>query len=105
MLYSFGANTKPLPQIPPIIESIKEAVDDRILLSLAVAAFFCIITGMVSQGPAWGWVEGFSIYLAIFVIVAITSANDWIKDKNFVKLQSELKDEQIAVIRGKHGAT
>ena len=27
------------------------------------------------------------------------------KDKNFVKLQSELKYETIAVIRGKYGAT
>jgi P-type E1-E2 ATPase len=27
------------------------------------------------------------------------------KDKNFVKLQSELKNETIAVIRGKYGAT
>jgi hypothetical protein len=60
---------------------------------------------MISQGAAWGWVQGVSIYMAIFVIVAITSANDWMKDKNFVKLQSELKNEEIAVIRGKYGAT
>lgn len=39
------------------------------------------------------------------MIVAITSANDWIKDKNFVSLQSQTKDEDIPVIRGKHGAT
>jgi magnesium-transporting ATPase (P-type) len=39
------------------------------------------------------------------MIVSISSLNDWIKDKNFVRLQSQLKDEVIAVIRGKHGAT
>jgi hypothetical protein len=39
------------------------------------------------------------------MIVSISSLNDWMKDKNFVKLQSELKDETIAVIRGKYGAT
>jgi hypothetical protein len=33
------------------------------------------------------------------------SANDWMKDKQFVKLQSSVKDEEIAVIRGKYGAT
>jgi P-type E1-E2 ATPase len=53
----------------------------------------------------WGWVPGVSIYIAIFIIVTITSANDWVKDKLFVNLQSRIKDEDIAVIRGKYGAT
>lgn len=35
----------------------------------------------------------------------MTSLNDWVKDKQFVRLQSLVKDEDIAVIRGKHGAT
>jgi len=52
----FGKNLKPLPQVPPLFESIKEALNDRILLSLAIAAFFTIITNMVATGPAWGWV-------------------------------------------------
>ena len=98
--YSFGENTKPLPQIPPFKESVKEALDNRILLYLAIAAFFTIITGMIAQG--WmGWVEGASIYVAIFIIVTITSANDWVKDKQFVNLASLVKDEMIPVVRGK----
>ena len=60
---------------------------------------------MISNGPAWGWVEGVSIYLAIAIIVIISAANDWMKDKQFVRLQSDVKDEEIAVIRGKLGAT
>jgi Ca2+ transporting ATPase len=59
---------------------------------------------MIANGW-WGWVEGASIYLAIFIIVAITSGNDWVKDKQFVNLTSLVKDEDIAVIRGKYGAT
>jgi P-type E1-E2 ATPase len=55
--------------------------------------------------PKWGWVEGVSIYIAIFIIVTITSGNDWVKDKQFVNLSSLVKDENIAVIRGKQGAT
>lgn len=103
--FSFGKNLKPLPQVPPLIESIKEALDDRILLSLAIAAFFTIITNMVATGPAWGWVQGVSIYFAIFIIVSLSALNDWVKDKQFVRLQSLVKDENIAVIRGKYGAT
>jgi hypothetical protein len=33
-----------------------------------------------------GAIEGVSIYIAIFILVAFTSANDWMKDKQFVKL-------------------
>lgn len=33
-----------------------------------------------------GWVEGAAIYFAIFIIVTIVSTNDWMKDKQFVKL-------------------
>lgn len=104
LLYSFGENTKPLPQIPPFFASVKEALNDRILLALAVAAFLTIIAGMVKDWRL-GWVEGFSIYLAILIVVMISSANDWMKDKQFVRLQSTVKDENIAVIRGKYGAT
>jgi Ca2+ transporting ATPase len=104
-LFSFGTNEKPLPQLPPLYASIKEALNDRILFALAIAALLTIITGMISNGPAWGWVEGVSIYLAIFLIVTISAVNDWMKDRQFVKLQSDVKDEDIAVIRGKYGAT
>ena len=59
---------------------------------------------MIANGW-WGWVEGASIYVAILIIVAITSGNDWLKDRQFVNLMSLVKDENIAVIRGKYGAT
>ena len=102
--YSFDANQKPLPIIPPLLESIKEALDNRILAALAIAAFITMITGTINDFP-WGWANGFSIYVGIFFIVAFTALNDWAKDKNFVKLASEVKKDHIGVIRGKIGVT
>ena len=96
---------KPLAQIPPLWESIKEALSDKILIILAIAAAVSVFTGMLAEGAAWGWVQGVSIYFAILVIVTVTAGNDWIKDKNFVRLQSEIKNEDISVIRGKYAAT
>lgn len=73
---------------------------------LAIAAFFSIITGLIAEwDEGGGWIPGVTIYVAILIIVAITSGNDWVKDKQFVKLISLNKDEDIAVIRGKYGAT
>jgi hypothetical protein len=64
-----------------------------------------MISGVVANGILYGWLEGFSIYLAIILIVSVTSGNDWAKDKQFVMLQSELKNEEITVLRGKYGST
>jgi Ca2+-transporting ATPase len=86
------------------MDSVKEALDDKILFYLAVAALFTIITGMV-EDPATGWLPGFSIYIAILVIVLVTAWNDWNKDKLFVNLQSDIKNEYVTVIRGKQGTT
>ena len=52
-----------------------------------------------------GLVEGVSIIIAAVILIAITSMADWIKDKRFVGLQSLIKEETVAVIRGKFGAT
>jgi len=90
--------------LPTLWSSIKEALDNRILLCLAIAGFFTIIAGLINN-PAWGWIEGVAIIVGIFIIVSIQAANDWMKDKQFVKLQSIVKDEEIPVIRGKYGAT
>jgi P-type E1-E2 ATPase len=37
--------------------------------------------------------------------VTISAINDYIKDKNFVKLNSEVKKDKIGVLRGKQGVT
>jgi len=52
-----------------------------------------------------GLVEGVSIIIAAVILIAITSLADWLKDKRFVGLQSLIKEETVAVIRGKFGAT
>jgi hypothetical protein len=52
-----------------------------------------------------GLVEGVSIIIAAIILIAITSMADWLKDKRFVGLQSLIKEETVAVIRGKFGAT
>mmetsp|Transcript_41559 Transcript_41559/g.29947 ORF Transcript_41559/g.29947 Transcript_41559/m.29947 type:complete len:90 (+) Transcript_41559:485-754(+) len=76
----FGENTAPVPQRTPFFESLKDALNDKILLALAVCAVLSMITGMV-YSPANGWIEGTSILIAIALIVLINSCNDWSKDK------------------------
>jgi len=51
-----------------------------------------------------GWIEGVAILCALALLILITSINDWNKDRQFVKLQSLSRDEDVTVIRGKQGA-
>ena len=43
-----------------------------------------MLGGMLYYGPLWGWLEGFSIILATIFLVAIASANDYNKDRQFI---------------------
>jgi len=84
-LANFGHNTKPAPHLNSFWTSLKEAFEDKILLVVAVCAVLSIIFGMIYD-PKTGWVEGVSIFVVLAVMVLITSLNDFIKDRQFVKL-------------------
>jgi len=62
----YSKNEKPKPQRPPFFDSLKDALNDRILLIVAILAVLSIIPGMVIN-PASGWVEGVFILIALFV--------------------------------------
>lgn len=84
----FGENSKPLLQVPKIWTSIKDELDNRIYGALAIAALVSMITGFISEDGYLGWMQGFSIYIGLFILIGFGSANDWMKDKQFVQLQS-----------------
>jgi len=62
----FAKNLKPIPQRPPFFDSVKDSINDRILLLVALFAVISIIPGMVVD-PARGWIEGVFIIVALLV--------------------------------------
>ena len=46
-----------------------------------------------------GWIDGLGIFIAIFIIVSITSVNDYVKDKQFRQLYKQSKDKFVNVLR------
>ena len=89
MNYSFGENTKPLPQAPSLWESIKQTCSDKLWWVVGGSAVLSGICGAVANGPA-GLVEGASIIAAVLVIITIVSFADWFKDTRFVDLQASI---------------
>lgn len=49
--------------------------------------------------------EGISIIIVSIVLIAIIAVADYSKDKQFIKLSNNIKEELVPVIRGKFGIT
>ena len=94
---------KPRVQRPPFFDSLKDSMNDRIILLVGIFAVLSIIPGMCVE-PSTGWVEGVFILIGLFIQVLITSWNDYNADNKFVELQSLNREESIPVLRGKKGS-
>lgn len=101
---TFGTNEKPLPQLPSIIDSLKQTIMNRLWLAIGASALLSAVCNGFVQGLS-GMVEGISIVIVGLLIIVITTLADYIKDKNFVLLQGIVQEETVPTIRGKFGAT
>lgn len=59
---------------------------------LIAAATVSLGIGIWREGLEKGWYEGVTIYLAIVIIVTVTSTNDYMKDKQFRRLLAVRKE-------------
>lgn len=67
------------------------------ILMLAASVSFGI--GVWREGLDRGWYEGVTIYLAVLIIVTVTAANDYMKEKQFRRLLAVRKERQVLVKR------
>jgi len=76
-----------------------ENFEDLILNILIGAAFVSLILGIINEGWAKGWIEGVSIFIAIAIIVLVTTANNYVKEKQFQELQNKQDVTSARVMR------
>lgn len=82
---------------------LKEQLEDKILRILIAAALVSLVIGIYQEGWRKGWIEGLTIYIAVAIILIVTIANDYAKEKQFQKLMKAREDQYCTVIRkGKH---
>ena len=83
-----------------IVEMITEQFEDRILQILCIAAGVSLIIGIINEGIAEGWLEGFAIFIAVIIIVSVTATNNYLKEKQFRKLSEQAqKMKKVNVLR------
>lgn len=81
-----------------VFEFIVESLQDTVLRILIVAALISLTIGLV-QDPTSGWLEGAAILLAVFIVVCVTSTNDYLKEGQFIKLNIDTNLHNVIVSR------
>lgn len=77
---------------------IWDQFEDFILRILIVSAVISLIIGLV-EDPMDGWMEGSAILLAIAIVVLVTATNDYLKQKQFEKLNVIVESKTVNVRR------
>lgn len=64
-----------------------------------LAATVSLGIGIWKEGVQKGWYEGVTIYLAVIIITSVTATNDYMKEKQFRKLNAIRKQRYVLVVR------
>ena len=103
----FSDNRLPAKKAKTFWELAWLAYNDKVLILLTVAAVVSLALGIYQSikpppgedGAHVEWVEGVAIMVAIVIVVVVGAANDWQKERQFVKLNKKKEDRYIKVIR------
>ena len=91
---AFGTNV--IPATPPksFIALCFDAIQDKTLIILMIAAVISIILGVtVEHDKQIAWIDGAAIFSAVVIVVLVTAANDWTKERQFRGLQKKLESD------------
>lgn len=101
----YQTNKLPEKKAKSIFELAWIAYNDKVLILLTIAAIISLAIGIYQSVTAKGnearvqWVEGVAIIVAIVIVVVVGAANDWQKERQFVKLNKKKDDRMVKVIR------
>lgn len=100
----FKDNRLPAKKSKSIFELAWIAYNDKVIILLTVAAVVSLALGIYESittktGEKVQWVEGVAIMVAIVIVVTVGAANDWQKERQFVKLNRRKEDRTVKVVR------
>ncbi|KAH8681661.1 calcium-transporting ATPase [Xylariales sp. PMI_506] len=104
----FGRNSLPAKKATPYWKLLWNTYNDKVLILLTGAAVISLALGLYEtlgvahnpgDPPSVDWVEGVAICIAIIIVSAVGSLNDWQKERAFVRLNTKKEDREIKVVR------
>ena len=96
---TYGINVIEEKPLKGLFEIICDQLGDTLLRLLLLAATVSMIIGIWEDGIELGWIDGISIYIAVILIVSISSGNNYVKAKQFRILQQTREKRNVSVIR------
>ena len=104
----YKRNVLPAKKATPLWMLMWQVYKDPVLILLTAAAVISLALGLYETFGAQhepgaptpvDWVEGVAICVAIVIVVAVGSLNDWQKERAFAKLNQKKEDRKVKVIR------
>ncbi|XP_072979429.1 calcium-transporting ATPase 7, plasma membrane-type-like [Typha angustifolia] len=96
---AFGSNTYPKPKPKHFVMHVVDALSDLFLIVLTVCAAVSLGFGIKEHGIKDGWYDGVSIFLAVFLVAAVSAVNNHRQAKRFQRLANECNNIDVVVVR------
>ncbi|XP_052188239.1 putative calcium-transporting ATPase 13, plasma membrane-type isoform X2 [Diospyros lotus] len=96
---AFGTNKYHRPPEKSFFQFVWQALTDFTIVILLACAALSLGFGMKEDGPREGWYDGGSIFVAVFLVVAVSAVSDFRQSRQFVKLSKVSSDILIDVMR------
>ncbi|KAF7547256.1 hypothetical protein G7046_g9059 [Stylonectria norvegica] len=104
---TFRDNRLPDKKTKSIFEIAWTTYNDKVLILLTIAAVVSLALGLYQTfgaehkpgEPRVEWVEGVAIIVAIVIVVAVGTLNDWHMQRQFSRLNKKTGDRSVNVIR------
>ncbi|KAL4305031.1 hypothetical protein HN51_038771 [Arachis hypogaea] len=95
----FGSNTYPRPPPKGLLHFVLEAFNDTTIIILLVCAGLSLGFGIKQHGAGEGWYEGGSIFVAVLLVVVVSSVSNLRQERQFHKLSKISSDIKVDVVR------
>ncbi|KAE9617643.1 putative calcium-transporting ATPase [Lupinus albus] len=95
----FGSNTYPKPASRSFFHFLVEALKDPTILILLACAALSLGFGIKENGIEEGWYDGGSIFIAVFIVIAVSCISNFRQNRQFDKLSQASNDIEFVVVR------
>ncbi|KAK3414940.1 hypothetical protein EUGRSUZ_H00511, partial [Eucalyptus grandis] len=96
---AFGINSYKKPPAKGFFHFVVEAFKDLTIMILLVCAGLSLGFGIKENGVKEGWYDGGSIFVAVFLVIAVSAGSNYRQNRQFEKLSRVSDNILIDVIR------
>lgn len=78
---------------------INKNFEDELIKLMIFAGVISLVLGVITEGLRWGWIEGFSIFSAVALVIFLSSINDYANEKSFQLIKGKTEKASARVYR------